>query len=407
MAEIRVNATGAVKLFDNDDSHFVGLQAGSVSSNVTFTLPTADGSDGQVLTTDGSGALSFATASSANPPSADGDSIGTASLEWSDLFLADGGIIKFGNDQDVLLTHVADTGLLLSGTNVIQFNDASQNIGAPSATVLDINATDEIELNATLLDVNANLDVSGTTLLPTLGVITAKDLGVGIHIRTADSGASVASDMDELVLENSTNTGLTILSATDGLGRIAFGDSGDNAVGTIDYNHDGNLMKFGTSGALGLQIDGNGHVTKPKQPAVLYSGNNENNFTGDGTNLRIGIDSGVGTTEVFDVNADQTTGTFTAPVTGKYLIAGQMWIEGIESNHDNLTITMATSNRSYFVALDIHELGRASANSLGLPFCAFADMDANDTHILSVSVSGGSKVIDLVDLTKIGITLLS
>jgi hypothetical protein len=46
MAELRVNSTGAVKLFDDDDSHFVGLQAGSVSSNVTFTLPTADGSEG-------------------------------------------------------------------------------------------------------------------------------------------------------------------------------------------------------------------------------------------------------------------------------------------------------------------------------------------------------------------------
>jgi hypothetical protein len=113
MAEIRVNSTGAVKLFDNDDSHFVGLQAGSISSDVTFTLPTADGSDGQVLTTDGSGALSFATASSANPPSADGDSLGTASLEWSDLYLADGGIIYFGNDQDVTLTHDPDDGLFL------------------------------------------------------------------------------------------------------------------------------------------------------------------------------------------------------------------------------------------------------------------------------------------------------
>ena len=113
MAEIRVNATGALKLYDNDDSHFVGLQAGSVSSNVTFTLPTADGSNGQVLTTNGSGALSFATASSANPPSADGDSLGTASLEWSDLYLADGGIIYFGNDQDVTLTHDPDDGLFL------------------------------------------------------------------------------------------------------------------------------------------------------------------------------------------------------------------------------------------------------------------------------------------------------
>ena len=47
-------------------------------------------------------------------------------------------------------------------TMALQFNDASQFINAPSATVLDINATDEIELNATLVDVNANLDVSGT-----------------------------------------------------------------------------------------------------------------------------------------------------------------------------------------------------------------------------------------------------
>ena len=117
MAEIRVNATGAVKLYDNDDSHFVGLQAGSVSSNVTFTLPTADGSNGQVLTTNGSGALSFATASSADPTSADGDSLGTASAEWSDLYLADGGIIYLGNDQDVLISHVHNLGLTLKNTS--------------------------------------------------------------------------------------------------------------------------------------------------------------------------------------------------------------------------------------------------------------------------------------------------
>ena len=113
MAEIRVNATGALKLFDNDDSHFVGLQAGSVSSNVTFTLPTADGSNGQALTTNGSGALSFSTISSNTPSSADGQALGSTSAEWSDLYLADGGIIYFGNDQDVTLTHDPDDGLFL------------------------------------------------------------------------------------------------------------------------------------------------------------------------------------------------------------------------------------------------------------------------------------------------------
>ena len=48
--------------------------------------------------------------------SADGDSLGTASAEWSDLYLADGGVVYFGNDQEITLTHSADTGLLLKHT---------------------------------------------------------------------------------------------------------------------------------------------------------------------------------------------------------------------------------------------------------------------------------------------------
>ena len=50
------------------------------------------------------------------PSSADGQALGSASLEWSDLFLADGGTIQFGNDQDVRLIHNADKGLLLKHT---------------------------------------------------------------------------------------------------------------------------------------------------------------------------------------------------------------------------------------------------------------------------------------------------
>ncbi len=114
MAEIRVNATGELKLYDSDDSNYVSFKsAGTVSSDVAWTLPSADGSNGQVLTTNGSGTLSWATASSADPSSADGDSLGTASAEWSDLYLADGGIIYFGNDQDIRLTHNADKGLII------------------------------------------------------------------------------------------------------------------------------------------------------------------------------------------------------------------------------------------------------------------------------------------------------
>ena len=50
------------------------------------------------------------------PSSADGQALGSATLEWSDLYLADGGIIYFGNDQEIKVTHVADTGLTLKHT---------------------------------------------------------------------------------------------------------------------------------------------------------------------------------------------------------------------------------------------------------------------------------------------------
>ena len=94
------------------------------------------------------------------PDASDGAALGTSSLEFSDLFLADGAVVNFGDDQDVTLTHVADTGLLLNSTMALQFNDASQYINAPTATVLNINATDEIELNATNIDINGAVDVS-------------------------------------------------------------------------------------------------------------------------------------------------------------------------------------------------------------------------------------------------------
>jgi len=61
-------------------------------------------------------ALSTVTSSlpALTPASANVNALGSAALEWSDLFLGDGSIISFGNDQDVTLTHVADTGLTLN-----------------------------------------------------------------------------------------------------------------------------------------------------------------------------------------------------------------------------------------------------------------------------------------------------
>ena len=96
------------------------------------------------------------------PDASDGAALGTSSLEFSDLFLADGAVVNFGDDQDVTLTHVADTGLLLSSTDQLQFGDSGTYIHQSADGVLDLVSDTEIELNATTIDINGAVDISGT-----------------------------------------------------------------------------------------------------------------------------------------------------------------------------------------------------------------------------------------------------
>ena len=60
--DITLNAQSEVRFADSDSSNYVALQApATVSSNVTFTLPAADGTANQALKTDASGNLGFAS----------------------------------------------------------------------------------------------------------------------------------------------------------------------------------------------------------------------------------------------------------------------------------------------------------------------------------------------------------
>lgn len=64
LSTIRLPNQNEIRFGDSDNSNYVSLKAGAtIASNVSFTLPTADGTANQVLTTNGSGALSFATVS--------------------------------------------------------------------------------------------------------------------------------------------------------------------------------------------------------------------------------------------------------------------------------------------------------------------------------------------------------
>ena len=80
--------------------------------------------------------------------------------------------------------------------------------------------------------------------------LSSKDLGVGLHIKTGDSGVTLANtSSDELIIESSGTAGLGIYTGSGGNGVIDFGDSADNNVGRIIYNHSSNIMTF-TTGAV-------------------------------------------------------------------------------------------------------------------------------------------------------------
>ena len=118
----------------------------------------------------------------------------------------------------------------------------------------DVDFRVESNGNANMLFVSGGNDV--------VGIGAEGDLGVGLHIKSADSSATVSGDGDELVIENgsASNMGMTFLSPTNGQAHIMFGDSGDNDIGFIAYNHDDNSMKFRTNGSERMRIRDDGEV---------------------------------------------------------------------------------------------------------------------------------------------------
>jgi hypothetical protein len=202
------------------------------------------------LTTNGTFQATTITATTAFvPDAADGASLGTTSLEFSDLFLADGGTIKFGNDQDINITHVADTGLTTNG---------------------DFTVGDDLE-------------VSG-------GVIALKNTGAQSELRLycESSNAHYAALKAPAHADFSGNTALTLPATTDTIAGIAATqtltnksiDSDNNTITNIvnaDIKSsaaiaDSKLATISTAGKVALtalEIDGGSDISADLADADL------------------------------------------------------------------------------------------------------------------------------------------
>ena len=269
----------------------------------------------------------------------------------------DAAVLNFGADSDVTLTHVADTGLLLNSTSVIQFNDASQNIGAPSNTILDINATDEIELNATLVDVNANLDVqgtivgastiSGTTITASTAFVPDASDGAALgttalefsDLFLADAAViNLGADQD-VTLTHVADTGVLLNSSR----KLQFGDSATfihqssdgvmtiDGEATIDLNAStavlvSNDLKLNSDAAvLGLGADNDVTLTHVADTGILLNSSRQLQFGDSGTHISQSADG------VLDLVADTEIeiNATTVDINGNVEVSGTLQVATI------------------------------------------------------------------------------
>jgi hypothetical protein len=135
------------------------------------------------------------------------------------------------------------------------------------------------------------------------------------------------------------------------------------------------------SGLVGIQ-------TMAAQPAVLATSANQSDVTGNGTVYTVTF-----TTEVFDQNSDFASSTFTAPVTGKYLLCANLSWGGLTNAASDMQIILVETDLSR--TLFVGGGGEAAAVSGGCHMLIM-DMDAGNTCTVTLTVSEiGSDTVDI------------
>ena len=126
--------------------------------------------------------------------------------------------------------------------------------------------------------------------------LNAADLGSGVHIKSADSGASVNANRDDLVVENSGHCGISILAGTSSHAGIGFGDSGGNLQGLITYNHSNDEFE--------VNVNSSSHVFTVRSSGLAIGGTGDANTLGD-------YEEGTWTPAIANVTTSAVTGKYT------------------------------------------------------------------------------------------------
>lgn len=177
----------------------------------------------------------------------------------------------------------------------------------------------------------------------------------------------------------------TILSVPGTTAAVGYGFTGDPNTGLTSIVAD--TLQTVTAGAVSSSHTAAGEILQPLQPSFLVTNTAaQANVTGDGTIYDITFNN-----EIFDQGSDFASSTFTAPVTGRYFLTAQVFVESLTASVNYCGLYLKTSNRDYR-NLIAHQVayGEASYNVV-----AIADMDVGDIANVKVSCAGITKVLDI------------
>ena len=189
-----------------------------------------------------------------------------------------------------------------------------------------------------------------------------------IHVKSAASGATADASADELVVEGSGNTGITIASGASSSGSIYFADSGSAYDGWINYSQTDRKLNFATAQTTRMSIDANGAVSKPNNPGFYARHTTARVYT-NGYLYDFTI-----TWEQGGSNLATATGIYTAPASGVYqvnLMLGNQYNSG--AGNYKIYVNNAYYNGFTFDGID-NQSGWVTST-----LCGLIKINANDT----------------------------
>ena len=241
-------------------------------------------------------------------------------------------------------------------------------------------ATDSMDLNGTELVLDADADTS----------ITADtDDQIDIKISGADDFRFTANNFN--ILSGSTITidsGATITNSGTATG---FGGGIASVVADTTPQLGGNLdmqasLLVGNGGSTGIAISSAGEVTMAAQPAFFaYNSATDSNVTGDATIVTVDFD-----TELFDQGGDFINDVFTAPITGKYLLATTVRVAGMTTSTTSFEVRMVTTNHTVLETINV-QANCTQSNGV----TTIINMTAGDTARVNIQGAGDSRVHDV------------